>query len=126
MRPDNLLMAVISVALAFLINFYFNYILGMTSFWFVQADGVRRVVYLMSMFFSGALIPLAFFPDPLRAAQYFLPFQYTVYVPAMVFVGGFERVWVWIARQAIAALVLYGASEILYRKAMLRYCDAGA
>ena len=124
MRPAHAGWALLSVALAFFINFQFNYILGLTSFWFVKAEGVRRVIYLTSMFFSGALIPLTFFPQRLQTAQYFLPFQYTVYVPAMVYVGNFDLNM--IVCQILAACVIFIAGERVYRRAMRRYCDVGA
>ena len=124
MRPVSPGWTILSVALAFLINFYFNYILGMTSFWFVRAEGVRQVVYLMSAVFSGALIPLAFFPEWFRSLQFFLPFQYTVYVPASVFIGDFTPVLV--GYQAVVALVLFAVSEVIYRSAMRHFNDVGA
>jgi ABC-2 type transport system permease protein len=37
MVPKNLGWTVLSVALAFLMNFYIHYILGMTAFWFTQS-----------------------------------------------------------------------------------------
>ena len=124
MRPADIPMAFLSTALAFLINFHFNYMLGLTSFWFVRADGMRRMVYLLSMFFSGSLIPLNFFPDALRFVQNFLPFQYTVYVPAMVYTGGLGAAAVW--QQALASVVMLAACEFVYRRAMRRFCDVGA
>jgi ABC-2 type transport system permease protein len=124
MRPAHIPWTILSVALAFLINFYFHYILGLTSFWFVEAGGLRRVIQLLSMFFSGALIPLAFFPEGLRMAQYFLPFQYTVYVPAMVFIGNFQPYM--ILYQGFAVLIMYALSEWIYRRAMRHYNDVGA
>jgi ABC-2 type transport system permease protein len=124
MRPSHIPWAVLSVTLAFLINFYFHYIIGLSSFWFVQANAIRRVVYLFSMVFSGALIPLTFFPDGLRLLQQFLPFQYTIYVPAMVFIGNFTPRM--ILHQACAAGVMYVISEWVYRRAMRRFCDVGA
>jgi len=124
MRPAHLPSALVSVALAFVINFHFHYILGLTSFWFVRSEGVRRVVYLISMFFSGALIPLAFFPGWLRTIQYFLPFQYTVYVPAMVYVGNFDVSMIFY--QSLAAFFIFAFSELIYRRAIRRFCDVGA
>jgi ABC-2 type transport system permease protein len=124
MRPAHIPWTVVSVVLAFLVNFYFHYILGLTSFWFVESGGLRRVIQLLSMFFSGALIPLTFFPEGLRVVQYFLPFQYTVYVPAMVFIGNFQPYI--ILYQAFAVLIMYGVSEWVYRRAMRYYCDVGA
>jgi len=123
MRPANLPWTFLSVALAFSINFHFNYIIGMASFWVVRTEGIRNVVSLIAKVFSGALIPLAFFPEWLRMVQFFLPFQYTVYVPAMVFTGSFTP-WL-VGYQAVAALVMYLVSELVYRRAMRRFCDVG-
>ena len=124
MRPAHIGWTALSIALAFLINFNFNYILGMTSFWIVQTEGMRSVVQLFASVFSGALIPLTFFPGWLQTMQYFLPFQYTIYVPASVFIGNFTPRL--ILYQAIAALILYITSEIIYRRAMRQFSDTGA
>jgi ABC-2 type transport system permease protein len=124
MRPASLGWEILSVALAFLTGFYFNYIIGMTSFWFVKAEGVRSVVNLISSIFSGSLIPLAFFPNWFQKLQYFLPFQYTLYVPAKVFIGEFTPSLV--LYQFVAMVLTYAASEIIYRRAMRHFCDAGA
>ena len=124
MIPENIFWTVLSVALAFMVSFNFNYILGMVSFWFVEAGSVRYVVYILSGVFSGALIPLAFFPDWLRQIQFFLPFQYTIYVPAMVFTGNFTPSLV--GFQAVAVIITYIVSEIVYRRAMKRFNDVGA
>jgi len=124
MIPDYILWTVLSVALAFLINFYFNYIIGMVSFWFVEAGALRQVISLLSGVLSGVLIPLTFFPQWVQKIQFFLPFQYTVFVPAMVFTGNFTPRL--ILYQAIAAIIIYIISEIVYRRAMIRFNDVGA
>ena len=124
MRPVHFGWTILSVAMAFLINFYFHYILGLTSFWFVQTGGMRSIMQLLGGVFSGALIPLVFFPEWLQTLQYFLPFQYTIYVPASVFIGNFTPIL--ILYQAIALLVVYIVSEIIYRRAMRHFSDTGA
>lgn len=85
MRPAAIGWLVVTLALAFLMGFLVRYCLGLTSFWLVEAGGLQGVFALLSGLFSGALIPLVFFPHWLQVAQFFLPFQYMVYVPAMVF-----------------------------------------
>jgi len=124
MRPANLPWALLSVALAFLINFNFNYILGLASFWVTRVDGVRGITHFFFSILSGAFFPLSLFPVWLQQVQYFLPFQYTIYVPAMVYIGQFTPELV--GYQAIAAVATWLVSEVIYRRAMRRFCDVGA
>jgi len=130
MRPTHPGWLVASIALAFLMTFYVHYCLGLASFWLVESAGLRGVINTLSSFFSGALIPLVFFPGWLQILQFFLPFQYMLYVPAMVFTGTYTLgamtipIPQIIAYQAIAVAVMYGLSELLYRAAMRRFTDA--
>jgi ABC-2 type transport system permease protein len=132
MRPANLLWTVLSTALAFLMNFYINYCLGMTSFWVVKTDGIRSILFLVSQVFSGALIPLVFFPRWLQVIQFFLPFQYTTYVSAMVFLGHYSlgaieiSIPVIVGIQAAAVFIVFLLSEALYRASVKRFTAVGA
>ena len=118
--------------LSFLMNFYVNYCLGMTAFFLVKASGIRVVYQLFAQIFSGALIPLNFFPEILQRVMIFLPFQYTNYIPAMVWTGS-DRIGVLglsvpqaVAAQAMATLLMLGFSEMLYRCSMKRFTAVGA
>ena len=52
--PEHLGWTAISVVLAFLMNFYINYCIGMTAFYLTQANGVRVVYQLLAqIFFRG-------------------------------------------------------------------------
>ena len=124
MRPASIPWALLSVSLAFLVNFYFNYILGLVSFWFVRVDGVRSIIHFFFGILSGAFFPLVLFPGWLQQVMFFLPFQYAVFVPGMVYVGQFTPIMV--GYQAVAVLVLYAVSEFVYRRAMRHFCDVGA
>jgi len=132
MMPAHIGWFIISAILASLIHFFISYCIGMFSFWIVQANGIRLAYAVADSIFAGALIPLVFFPVPLQFVQFFLPFQYTSYVPAMVFLGeyrlgGFELpIPVIVGIQAIAALVMFMVSELMYKIAMKRFTDVGA
>ena len=130
--PANWLWTILSVILAFFMNFYVNYCLGMTAFFLVKANGVRVVYQLLAQIFSGALIPLHFFPGIMQYVMLFLPFQYTNYIPAMVWTGS-ESIGVLgltapqaVLMQAIAVVLMYLVSEILYRCSMKRFTAVGA
>lgn len=132
MMPANIGWTLLSIALAYLMHFYVNYIIGMASFWVVQSEGIRSVYWLFNSIFSGMLIPLVFFPKSLQVIQFFLPFQYTSYVPAMVFLGEYRlgeielAIPVIVAIQAAAVLIVFLISELLYKTAMKRFTAVGA
>jgi ABC-2 type transport system permease protein len=132
MRPANLMWTLLSVALAFLMNFFVHYCIGMASFWIVQSQGIRSVYALLGSVFSGMWIPLVFFPKPLQIIQFFLPFQYTSYVPAMVFLGNYSlgdiqlSIPAIVAVQAVAVFFAYIVSELLYKAAMKQFTAVGA
>jgi len=115
-----------------MMNFYVNYCLGMTAFFLVKASGIRVVYQLFAQIFSGALIPLNFFPEILQRVMIFLPFQYTNYIPAMVWTGN-ESIGVLglsvpqaVLCQAAATVFMFVFSEALYRCAMKRFTAVGA
>jgi len=132
MKPASLPWTLLSIALAFFMNFFVNYCLGMASFWIVQSEGIRLVYSLLGGVFSGMLIPLVFFPKPLQTLQFFLPFQYTSYVPAMVFLGNYSlgdvhlSIPAVVAVQSAAVLIAFIVSELLYKAAMKQFTAVGA
>lgn len=130
--PECILWTVLSVMLAFFMNFYVNYCLGMLAFFFVKADGMKVMYQLFASVFSGALIPLNFFPDVIQKVMIFLPFQYTNYIPAMVWTGadnitalkfGVSRA---VGCQALAVICMMLLSEVIYRFAIKRFTAVGA
>jgi len=132
MRPAHLGWTILSIILAYLMFFFVNYCIGLASFWVVQSQGIRSVYTLLNSVFSGMLIPLVFFPKSLQMIQFFLPFQYTSYVPAMVFLGQYSlgdvhlSIPAIVGIQAIAVLVVYFISELLYKAAMKQFTAVGA
>ena len=132
MRPAYLGWMILSVSLAFLMNFYVNYCIGLASFWVVQSGGIRAVYGLLGGIFSGALIPLVFFPLSLQRIQFFLPFQYTSYVPAMVFLGQYSlggidlSIPTVVGVQALAVAAVLLLAEALNAFAMKRFTAVGA
>lgn len=132
MIPKHIGWTILSIALAFLMNFYVHYILGMTAFWFVQSSGIRRVFDLLSGVFSGALIPLVFFPEVVQKVMFFLPFPYMSYVPAMVFTGNFHLAGIMLTLprivgiQAIAVGITMLISELIYKASIKHFTGVGA
>ena len=130
--PASWFWSIISVAFAFLIQFYMNYIIGLTGFWLVKTQGLRSVIFLLTSVCSGSLFPLVLLPEIIQRVLVFLPFQYTLYVPSMVFTGNYNLgglsldVASVVGIQALYTLLLFFLSEILYRVGMKRFTAVGA
>ncbi|MCL2109286.1 MAG: ABC-2 family transporter protein [Oscillospiraceae bacterium] len=130
--PAHLGWFILSVLLASLIHFFIAYCIGLFSFWLVKTDGLRMAYWLFDSVFAGFLIPLVFFPKWMQFIQFFLPFQYTSYVPAMVFLGeyklgGYElSLPAIVGVQALATLTMFVVSELMYRAAMKRFTAVGS
>jgi ABC-2 type transport system permease protein len=131
MVPQYIGWTILSIIFAFLMNFYVNYCIGLTAFWLIQSSGIRSVFQALSSVFSGALIPLVFFPNFMQKLLFFLPFQYVTYVPAMVFSGKYTLGGVTMSipsivmLQGLAVLVTAILSEVLYRRSMHKFTAAG-
>ncbi|MEV6972416.1 ABC-2 family transporter protein [Kitasatospora sp. NPDC093806] len=79
----------LAVTLAVVVSFGVRFLVSLTGFWLQDSDGVRSVMLVVSMFFSGMLLPLALFPGRLGDLAELMPWAALVKVPTDVFL---ERV----------------------------------
>lgn len=131
LRPRYPLWSIVSIMLSFTIIFLINYCIGLTAFWLVKADGIRRVFLILRDISSGIFIPLVFFPEIIQKILMFLPFQYAVYVPIRVFIGTYEIAGNQISIpnivgiQAIMCIIMFFISEIMYNAGIKRFTGVG-
>ncbi|MGI6225013.1 MAG: ABC transporter permease [Peptococcales bacterium] len=81
------LLFILSAILGYLIRYCIELTFGLFTFWLVETGGVEDIFYFAISLFSGATIPLWFFPGWLRTLAYYLPFQGIFFVPNAIFVG---------------------------------------
>jgi len=74
----------ISILLAFLISFSIDYFVGIMGFYSESVWGLSITKEIIVTVFSGALIPLQFFPDAIRNILFWLPFQAIYHTPIMM------------------------------------------
>lgn len=129
--PVYPLWAVLSILLSFGIMFLINYSIGLTAFWLIKADGIRRMFLLLRDIASGIFIPLVFFPEVIQKILMFLPFQYAIYVPVRVFLGSYEiagqavSIPIIVGIQAVICLVMLLVSELIYKAGIKRFSGVG-
>lgn len=74
----------LSLFLAFMISFFIDYFVGLLGFYSESVWGLSTVKEVIVMVFSGALIPLQFFPEALQRILVWLPFQAIYHTPLMM------------------------------------------
>lgn len=130
--PENPVLSIISIILAFCMTFLVNYCIGLSAFWIVRAEGLREIFQTLGMVFNGSLIPLVFFGSGFQKILFFLPFQYMLYVPARVCSGSYELAGktfslpAIVGCQAIAVATFLFITHLLYNRAMKRFTGVGA
>lgn len=89
-KLSNFLCFLLSCLLSYLLSFYLNLIFGYLAFFLMNIWGFSILKNSIISFFSGSLIPLAFFPDAFRRVLEALPFASLIYVPTMVYMGKYS------------------------------------
>jgi ABC-2 type transport system permease protein len=80
----GLLLFPLSLTLAFLLSFCFDYFIGILGFYSESIWGMSITKEIFVTVLSGALIPLQFFPDWLQRILFVLPFQAIYHTPLMM------------------------------------------
>ncbi len=82
----NLLLFLPAMALGFLINFMINMIVATLCLFTESSWGINIMKEVTVSVLSGASIPLAFFPEPLRSIAEILPFQAVYNTPLQILI----------------------------------------
>ncbi|MEV8533470.1 ABC-2 family transporter protein [Streptomyces sp. NPDC051211] len=115
-EPGRWLLFLVSVFLGLVVSFALRYLLGLAAFWLLDGQGINMMATVVSIFFSGMLLPLTVFPGGFGELVRALPWAAMLQVPMDVLLGkhagagaavpalGFQLGW---------ALVLLGAGRLL-------------
>ncbi|MGW5848343.1 ABC transporter permease [Streptomyces sp. NPDC055254] len=114
--PVRWALFLVSVGLGLVVSFAVRYLLGLAAFWLMDGSGVNLMATVVSIFFSGMLLPLTVFPGGFGEWVRALPWAAMLQVPLDVLLGkhagvagtaealGFQVGW---------AAVLLGAGRLL-------------
>jgi ABC-2 type transport system permease protein len=112
----------VSSALSLLVNFAISYILGLFSFWTTSVFGIVNSKRFILDFFSGGLVPLAFFPGWLKNVAVILPFQAIVHIPVSIYLGRIRdgAIYYALLHQVAWVVILWGIGHVLWCQATKR------
>jgi ABC-2 type transport system permease protein len=85
--PSAAVAYVASFILAWLVSTLIGLLMGLVAFWTVETHGVGTIYNFATQLLGGALVPLAFFPDWLRALADVLPFRAVAAIPVSIWTG---------------------------------------
>lgn len=111
----------ISLLLAFLISFSIDYFIGLIGFYSESVWGFSTTKEILVTVFSGALIPLQFFPDAIQRVLYWLPFQAIYHTPLMMITRpdqGLQVFMPMILIQILWAILLFILARLFYNQAI--------
>jgi ABC-2 type transport system permease protein len=110
-----------SLLLAFLVSFAFDYFVGLVCFYTESVWGLSITKEIIVTVLSGALIPLQFFPDGIRAVLMWLPFQAIYYTPLTMVAQptlGWASFLPMLGIQIFWVIVLFAATRLFYGQAV--------
>jgi len=79
-----------SMTLAVVTSFAFRFLFNLAAFWLLDYRGAGVLAMVASTFFSGQIVPIAFFPHWLAVLAWALPFAAMVQAPIEIWLGHAE------------------------------------
>jgi len=111
----------IGLLLAFLISFSIDYSIGLMGFYSESVWGLSTTKEIIVTVFSGALIPLQFFPAGMQKILFWLPFQAIYHTPIMMLTKPDQSLNVFLPMMAVQlawAIALFIAARLFYNQAI--------
>ncbi|MBR2283728.1 MAG: ABC-2 family transporter protein [Ruminococcus sp.] len=114
----NLLFFVISVVMAVSINYSIDFLVGTICLYTESIWGINIMKQVIVLLLSGATIPIAFFPEPLKTIVYYLPFQSIYNAPLSILLDGTpqpQTVLVTLGTQLLWCIVMMILSRLFWK-----------
>ena len=76
-----------ALCLGWLVSYCWRFVANLAAFWSPNATGIIRLVFTLSWFLSGFMMPLRMLPGWFQTVCYLTPFPYTVNTVVEVYLG---------------------------------------
>ncbi len=104
-----------------------NYLVATLAFKYVEIAGFYYISQNIIDFLSGAIIPLFLLPNTVINIVKFLPFYYTLYFPASIYLGeNLNEIYPAIAVITCWNIGLYILNQLLYSRLIRFYEGVGS
>ena len=119
----------VMVFLTIFIEILIGLLIGFIAFWSEgEVGGFQNLAMIIKKFFSGVYFPLSLLPASLSFIGFYLPFAYSFFVPAQIYLGkiGIDMAWRGIGIQLIWIIILSILVKIVWKKGLKKYEAVGA
>ncbi len=122
------LCAVPALFLAFLVRFFLEWTLAQAAFWTTRVEAINQVYFVLVLFLSGQIAPLALFPPVIRWFATVLPFRWMIGFPVELLLGRLTlaEALTGIGAQIVWLAVVYKALRMVWNKGVRVYSAVGA
>lgn len=135
--PTTIAIFIYALALAFLIGFLTESLIGMISFWFLEISSLVFIFMMMNYFLSGHMVPLDWLLgifrgndrlyEAARNGMALMPFQYMAYFPAAIMLGKIrgDNLTFHLIVGSVWVLLLLAANRVALARGLRRYSAFG-
>lgn len=123
-----IVLILVMLLLAFIIELLIGFLIGTISFWSDEVDGLQVSIDRIKRFFSGGYFPLSILPIGLAVASTYLPFAYSFFIPAQLYLKkitlyqGLIGLAIQLGWIAALSIIVY----IVWKRGLRRYEATGA
>lgn len=113
---------------AFIIELLIGFLIGTIAFWTEEVTGLQTTLERIKRFFSGGYFPISLLPVYLITASKYLPFQYSFFAPAQLYLKkvdlrqGLEGILIQIIWVVLLSLIV----RVVWRMGLRKYEAVGS
>jgi ABC-2 type transport system permease protein len=117
-----------ALLLAFMVRFLLEWSLAQAAFWTTRVGAINQMYFVVMLFLSGQIAPLALLPYPIRIISMLLPFRWILSFPVELLLGRLTLggALIGLAAQAAWLIVSLVLVRIVWRAGIRIYSAVGA
>jgi ABC-2 type transport system permease protein len=117
-----------ALLMAFLMRFLLEWTLAQAAFWTTRTSAINQIYYVLVLFLSGQIAPIALFPYPIRMTATILPFRWMIGYPVELLLGRLtpSEALTGLAVQAVWLVLSLVLMRIAWRAGLRVYSAVGA
>ncbi len=123
-----LLLIVAMIFLAFVIEMLIGFLIGTIAFWTDETEALQLTIDRIKRFFSGGYFPLSLLPVTLATVSIYLPFAYSFYFPAQLYLKkiSVHDGLIGLGVQLIWIIILSGILHFVWKRGLRKYEASGS
>lgn len=123
----NIVAALISFFLAYILSFSFSILIGSVAFFITETTGITNLFEMLSDLITGKIFPLTFFPLVAEKIISFTPFASMVYFPSQAALGNLHlpELLGGILTQLFWIIVLISLYQITWKRGIAKFSGVG-